>query len=334
MRATIQENQCLILIVDDEPSMRTLLRLYLEEVGYQVAEANNGTEALSIFQQVRPDLILLDALMPDMDGFEFCDKLRSFDFSNHTPVLMITGLEDQESVDRAFQLGVVDYLIKPIQWTTLRQRVKMLIQQSQLQQKLVIANQQLQQLANVDSLTQVANRRHFEEYLSVEWQRMIREQQPISIILCDIDFFKFYNDTYGHLLGDSCLFQIAQAIKNVVQRPTDLVARYGGEEFVVILPNTNKQGATQIAQKICFAVRSLAIPHKSSSVSSCVTISSGLSTVIPQIDSSFEAIIMAADQALYGAKAKGRDCVQWTAPGNWVFTQKKTRILNCKQFNN
>jgi diguanylate cyclase (GGDEF)-like protein len=325
MRVTIQENQCLILIVDDEPSMRTLLRLYLEEVGYQVAEANNGTEALMVFQQLRPDLVLLDALMPDMDGFEFCDKLQSFDSSNHTPVLMITGLEDQESVDRAFQLGVVDYLIKPIQWTTLRQRVKMLIQQSQLQQKLVVANQQLQQLANIDSLTGVANRRHFEEYLSIEWQRMIREQQPISIILCDIDFFKLYNDTYGHLLGDSCLVTIAQAIKNVVQRPADLVARYGGEEFVVILPNTNQQGAAKIARNICYTVRSLAIPHKSSAVSSYVTLSAGLSTVIPKVDSNFEEIILAADKALYQAKAKGRDCFQWNAPESQIFKYKQSQ---------
>jgi diguanylate cyclase (GGDEF)-like protein len=304
----IQSNQSLVLIVDDEPDIRKVLRLYLEEEGYQIVEAPNGTEALTIFQQLRPSLVLLDILMPDMDGFEFCTKLQSVDGSNHTPVLIITVLEDQRSIDRAFEAGVMDYVIKPFHWPLLRLRVRRLIEQYKLQQQLVAANSELQRLVNVDDLTQVANRRRFEEYLSLEWQRSAREQQPLSFILCDVDAFKSYNDTYGHLMGDRCLVEIAKAIKDIVQRPADLVTRYGGEEFAVILPNTNVNGAAYLAEKICFAVRQLAIPHRNSQVSSHITVSAGLSTVIPEPVSSFEEIIAAADKALYQAKTAGGDC--------------------------
>ncbi|MEH2258883.1 MAG: diguanylate cyclase [Nostoc sp.] len=182
----------------------------------------------------------------------------------------------------------------------------------QLQQKLEAKNEELQQLstiATIDFLTQVANRRRFEEYLDIEWRRMTRSQQPLSLILVDVDFFKSYNDTYGHPMGDRCLSKIARVMKDAVQRPADLVARYGGEEFAVILSNTDIHGAAHIAEKICFAVRKLAIPHENSQVSSYVTLSAGLATVIPISNSNFQKIIVTADKALYQAKAAGRDRV-------------------------
>ncbi|MHC5735269.1 diguanylate cyclase [Nostoc sp.] len=186
------------------------------------------------------------------------------------------------------------------------------LERRQLQQKLEAANEELQRLstiATIDFLTQVANRRRFEEYLDIEWRRMTRSQQPLSLILVDVDFFKSYNDTYGHPMGDRCLSKIARAIKDVVQRPADLVARYGGEEFAVILSNTDILGAAHIAEKICFAVRKLAIPHENSQVSSYVTLSAGLATVIPIFNFNFQKIIVAADEALYQAKAAGRNRV-------------------------
>ncbi|MEA5576298.1 PleD family two-component system response regulator, partial [Anabaena sp. UHCC 0451] len=307
MKATLEKNQSLVLIVNDEPFNRQEMRLALEDDGYQVAEAKNGAEAINVFRQLRPDLVLIDALMPYMDGFECCHQLLSVDSNKHTPVFMITVLEDQQSIDYAFQVGVEDYLIKPIHWPILRQRVRRSIERSQLQQKLAVDNQQLQQLVNIDALTKVANRRRFDEYLSLAWQCQIRDQQPISFILCDVDFFKSYNDSYGHLLGDRCLYEIAQAMQNVVQRPADLVARYGGDEFAIVLTNTNQEGAAYLAEKICFAVRSLAIPHENSQVSSHVTLSVGLSTLIPQPNSSCEEIIAAADLVMYQAKLSGRD---------------------------
>ncbi|MEH2290998.1 PleD family two-component system response regulator [Nostoc sp.] len=307
MKATAEESQSLVLIVDDEPFIRLILRNFLEREGYQIAEAQNGIEAINVFNQLHPDIVLLDAMMPDMDGFECCTQLEVLDCNKHTPVLMITGLDDQESVDRAFAVGAIDFVTKPIHWPVLRQRVKRLIQQSQLQQKLEAANLELQRLVTIDVLTQVANRRGFEEYFSQEWQRLKREQRPLSLILCDVDFFKLYNDTYGHRAGDRCLQKIAQAFKDIIKRPGDLVARYGGEEFAVILPNTDTKGTTHVADIICHAVRTLAIPHQNSQVSSHVTISVGFTTEIPQPDSDLEEMIAAADQALYKAKAAGRD---------------------------
>jgi diguanylate cyclase (GGDEF)-like protein len=307
MKPTPQENQSLVLLVDDEPFIRMILRQFLQREGYEIVEAENGIEALTIFKQLHPDIVLLDAIMPDMDGFECCMELQTIDCSKHTPVLMITGLEDKESVDRAFEVGAMDYVTKPIHWPVLRQRVKRLIQQSQLQQNLEAVNLELQRLVTIDGLTEVANRRGFEEYFSQEWQRMKREQSPISLIICDVDFFKKYNDTYGHRVGDRCLQEIAQAIKDIVKRPGDLVARYGGEEFSVILPNTDTEGAIYLADKICDVVRKLAIPHRNSQVSPYVTLSAGFTTEIPQTNSDLEEMIAAADRALYQAKAAGRD---------------------------
>ncbi|MEH1873610.1 GGDEF domain-containing response regulator [Nostoc sp.] len=308
MKADAQESQSLVLIVDDEPFIRLILRHFLEREGYQIAEAQNGIEAIKVFEQLHPDIVLLDAMMPEMDGFECCTELVILDRSKHTPILMITGLENEESVDRAFEAGAMDYITKPVyQWAVLRQRVKRLIQQSQLQQKLEAVNLELQRLATIDGLTQVANRRCFEEYFNQEWQRMKREKCPLSLILCDVDFFKLYNDTYGHRVGDRCLQEIAKAIKDIIKRPGDLVARYGGEEFAVILPNTDTEGVTYVAEQICHTVRTLAIPHKNSQVSPHVTLSAGFTTEIPQPDSDIEEMISAADRALYQAKAAGRD---------------------------
>lgn len=169
------------------------------------------------------------------------------------------------------------------------------------------ANKKLQRLAHIDGLTQVANRRSFDETLEREWKRCFREQQPLSLILCDVDYFKQYNDYYGHLQGDECLKQVAKAITQAVKRQTDLVARYGGEEFVVILPNTNLDGALQVAQFIQDEIRQLQIPHLKSEVSQFITFSLGISTIIPSnlVDSS--TLVNRADQALYQAKQQGRD---------------------------
>jgi diguanylate cyclase (GGDEF)-like protein len=308
---TFVESQCLILVVDDEEFIRMQLRMALEREGYQIAEAENGREALNFCEQLQPHLILLDAIMPNMDGFECCTRLQSLKFSEYIPVLMITGLDDQESVDRAFAVGAIDFVTKPIHWPVLRQRVKRLISESQTQKQLQFANQELQKLVTIDPLTQVANRRRFEEYFAQEWQRMAREKLPIALILVDVDFFKLYNDTYGHPQGDRCLQAVAKSLETTVHRSGDLVARYGGEEFAVILPHTDMQGAITIAAKICSVVRKLAIPHSCSPVSSAVTISAGVTSLIPQPSSDYQQMILLADQALYQAKTAGRDRVEF-----------------------
>jgi diguanylate cyclase (GGDEF)-like protein len=294
-------------MVDDDPAMRMHLRVRLDREGYRIAEAKDGREGLTLCQTHPPDIILLDAMMPDIDGFEFCAQVQNFTHGQNIPILMITGLDDRTSVDRAFAAGAADYITKPVHWAVLRQRLRRLIQQTQLQTKLEAANRELQRLASMDGLTQLANRRRFDEYLQQEWQRMTREQLPLSLILCDIDYFKPYNDTYGHQAGDRCLQQVAHTLQSAVRRPADLIARYGGEELAIILPNTQPAGAAHIAQIICTAIKNLAIPHASSTVHSCITISAGAAGIIPPFDLTPEDLIAAADRALYQAKAEGRD---------------------------
>ncbi len=313
-----QKDPPLILIVDDDKSMRILLRQAMKKEGYQVAEAKDGEECLAVYERLQPDIVLLDAMMPVMDGFTCCTQLQALfegempsgTLRDRTPVLMITGLDDQASVDRAFEVGASDYVTKPIHWAVLRQRVRRLLQQSQLYKQLELANQALQRLATSDGLTQIANRRRFDEYLDQEWRRMVREKAPLSLILCDVDFFKTYNDTYGHQAGDKCLQQVAKALSLCVSRPADLVARYGGEEFAVILPNTNAEGAVQIAEKVRFKIKALEIAHANSQVSTCLTLSLGVASIVPSHESSPAMLISAADQALYQAKAEGRDAVR------------------------
>jgi diguanylate cyclase (GGDEF)-like protein len=184
----------------------------------------------------------------------------------------------------------------------------------QLNQKLEKANRELQFLAAVDSLTQVANRRKFDEYLQIKWRDMAREKSPLSLILCDIDCFKRYNDTYGHQAGDVCLQQVASALIGAAKRPEDLVARYGGEEFAAILPHTDSAGAIQVAEKMRLAVKALEIPHADSAVNRWVTISLGVASAMPNLESAPEDLIAAADQALYHAKESGRDRYALSAP--------------------
>jgi diguanylate cyclase (GGDEF)-like protein len=311
----------LILIVDDDLFMRKILVRYLERENYRVVEAANGMEALKLYQELEPDMILLDALMPVLDGFECCSRLQKLPKGDHTPVLIITALEDRESVDRAYEVGAFDYVTKPIHWAVLRQRVRRLLEQANLRQQLEAANQQLavvvkelQRLVSIDGLTQVANRRCLDEYLDQECRRSLREQIPISLVLCDIDFFKNYNDNYGHQEGDRCLQEVAQAISKATNRPADLVARYGGEEFAIVLPNTDEEGGMNVALRATEVVRSLQLVHEHSKVSNFVTISCGVATLTPWQNLQAQAthLLKAADRALYTAKGDGRNCVKQT----------------------
>ncbi|HEY9901194.1 MAG TPA: PleD family two-component system response regulator [Candidatus Sericytochromatia bacterium] len=320
---SLPESTPVILVVDDDQFTRQLLRRVMEKEGYLVIEAANGEQGLEAYKRLKPHLVLLDALMPVMDGFTCCTQLQmlgndksiesevfvdeSFQDASRTPVLMITGLEDQESVDRAFAVGATDYLTKPIHLAVLRQRVRRIIQQSQLYQKLEIANRELQRLAALDGLTGVANRRRFDEYLEAEWWRMAREKLPLSLILCDIDFFKRYNDTYGHQAGDACLRRVADSLRFCARRSVDLVARYGGEEFAVILPNTTAGGAFLVAEEIRTVVNTLKIDHAQSAVSQHITLSLGVACMHPTPNTTPSMLIAAADAALYQAKAAGRN---------------------------
>ncbi|MDX2098908.1 MAG: diguanylate cyclase [Leptolyngbyaceae cyanobacterium bins.59] len=478
----LNEENPLILIVDDDAPMRAILRRVLEQEGYQVTEAVNGVQGIEIFQAFHPQAVLLDARMPDVDGFVCCSQIRSLPDGNHTPILMITSLDDRTSIDRAFSAGANDFITKPIHPSVLCHRVRQLlwtqhvleelrqqtererllrkmltqqvhqslrledvlkttvvevreflkadraifycfgqfgeaiavaeslkegvpslmnlpvlprdiqefsqddaqrtlsaiadreenqllpnpflqqhqvraylevpilqsdklwglltvhhcthphtwkpfemeamnqlavqvalaIRQAQVYQELERMNQELTRLATLDGLTQVANRRYFDDYLQREWGRAAREQTPLSLILCDIDSFKAYNDTYGHQAGDRCLQRVARVIHQAARRPSDLASRYGGEEFAVILPNTNAQGALQIAHRIRKHVKALKIQHPHSQPLPQITLSLGIACVVPHPELSPDMLVMAADRALYQAKTQGRDCIVTT----------------------
>ena len=321
----------LILVADDDKTMRVLLRKAMEQEGYRVVEVNDGQQCLDAYDTIKPDIVLLDAVMPVMDGFTCCKQLlkiarnnlisalASFDTDSalgntvisklweRTPILMITCLDDEESVNRAFEAGAMDYITKPIHWAVLRQRLRRLLQQAQVYKQLEAANQALQHIANVDGLTGLANRRRFDDYLNTQWINLAQEELPLSLILCDIDFFKFYNDKYGHPAGDLCLQKVGQVLSHTAQKNQDLVARYGGEEFAVIMPSTHAFGAVHVAAAMQAGVRDLKIVHDGSEVSEYVTLSMGVATMVPSWESSPSDLIVKADKALYQAKAEGRD---------------------------
>ena len=301
-----------ILLVDDDLVVRAKVSESLEEDGFEVILAKNGNDGIAAYQEHRPDLILVDAVMPILDGFEFCEQLKNLG-ERLTPILMITSLDDNDSVDRAFASGATDYITKPINLPVLRQRVRNLVRQSHLIKnqltELQQANQDLKLLANLDSLTKLSNRRGFDDYLYKEWDRMKRIKAPLSLIMCDVDFFKNYNDRYLHPNGDKCLVKVAMSMRSTVRRSGDLVARYGGEEFAIVLPNTDALGAVSVGENVRAAIKGLQITHEASAVCPYVTVSVGVSTIIPNSENDFPALIDAADRALYQAKSQGRDRV-------------------------
>jgi len=266
-----------------------------------------------------PDHIFPDQIHSTTDGHDVEASNRYVEWEAQLQVkasLMIPILQD----DRTWGWLIVQHCSAPRIWQQaeidllkqLTSQVSVAIQQSELYQQLQVANRELHRLADQDGLTQVANRRRFDEYLSLQWQQLKRNQFPLTLILCDVDNFKPYNDRYGHQAGDRCLQEIAQAIQRSIKRSTDLVARYGGEEFAVILPNVEGEGAIHIAETIQAELAQLRIPHAASSVSEFVTLSIGIASTVPQQTTSLQGLIAAADQALYDAKSKGRNryCVR------------------------
>ena len=287
-----------LLVVDDQPiNIQVMYRCFAGD--YQVFMATNGEQALSLCKSNPPDLILLDVVMPGVDGFEVCKRLKADESSRHIPVIFVTAHTDPAQETHGLSLGAVDFIAKPINPDVVRARVKTHLTlkfQSDLLRKLVF----------LDGLTGVFNRRYFDQQISTEWSRSARNNTPLSLVLLDVDFFKLYNDRYGHQAGDDALRLIGNALKSCLRRPADLVARYGGEEFACILPETSYEDALAISNELETKIRSLAIAHLSSEAASVVTISVGLATRAGNADGDVTSLIGLADNLLYQAKHSGR----------------------------
>ena len=294
------EAQASILVVDDSPENLQVMAAVLKE-HYKVRVAINGERALALATAPEPpDLILLDVMMPGMDGYEVCSRLKSNPATAGIPVLFVSSCDEEEDEARGLSVGAIDYIIKPIRPSIVQARVRNHIE-------LKRSRDLLQRLTTQDHLTGISNRRRFDDYLEMEWRRAAREHAPISLISMDIDHFKAYNDHYGHPGGDQCLIQVAKALAAGVTRPTDLVGRCGGEEFASVLPGTDSAGAINLAEQMRTGVLAQGLEHAHSATHNHVTISLGVATLLPQADESPQALVDLADAALYEAKSAGRN---------------------------
>ncbi|MFC1835586.1 diguanylate cyclase domain-containing protein [Thermodesulfobacteriota bacterium] len=292
-----------VLIVDDSAENLKILGQSIDEL-CQVLVARDGEKALELAASTNaPDLILLDILMPGMDGYEVCRRLKADDRTRGIPVLFVTSLSHVEDEARGLALGAIDYITKPISRAIVRARVK---NHLELKRK----NDLLDRLSSIDSLTCIANRRLFDETLDKEWRRAVRANTPISLIMMDVDFFKAYNDHYGHVAGDECLKMVAQALQLCFARSSDLLARFGGEEFAAILPGVERKHAIRASKRARRQIRALEIVHAYSPVADIVTISIGAASIAPARGSSPTLLLKAADKMLYRAKNRGRDQVR------------------------
>lgn len=318
-----------ILIVDDSRDSLLLLEKILKSEGYKdILRAASAKEVFHLLQMDDPsnanvqiDLILLDILMPEIDGIAVCHRIKECNIYRDIPIIMVTAVTDVKDLQKAFAAGAIDYITKPFNKVELLTRIRSVLklkyetdrrkarekELSELTHQLETANKMLVQLSYKDSLTDLANRRYFDELIEKEWRRAIRNTTPLSLILIDIDHFKTFNDRYGHQTGDNCLRRIAKALSNSVKRSGDIIARYGGEEFITVLPETDIKGAVYIAEKMRSNVIDLGIAHDGHKSADVVSISLGVATIIPDRNSSPDALIAKADRALYKAKRGGRN---------------------------
>lgn len=292
-----------ILIIDDNVvNIKTLSNIL--EKDYKIAVAKNGIDGIYQAITLPPSLILLDVLMPEMDGFEVLQKLKESDNTKDIPVIFVTSLSDDASEERGLTMGAVDYITKPFSASVVKARVKNHID-------LFLYRKAIENFALLDGLTGVPNRRYFDKQAELEWQRVIEEGKPISILMTDLDFFKDYNDCYGHLSGDDALRTVAAILREMLPTPESLLSRYAGEEFALLLPGISRKEAEPLAEHLRTAVEKAAIAHRYSPISEFLTISIGAYSMTPQQGDNLKTLVEQADKHLYQAKEVGRNCVIW-----------------------
>ena len=291
-----------ILVVDDQPiNIHMINEIFKQDL--EVLMATTGRAGIDLCKSQAPDLVILDVMMPDMTGYDVCQALKADPATRDIPVIFLTSLSEERDEIYGFELGAVDFINKPISPIVVKSRVATHL-------RLKLQTDLLRSIGLTDGMTGIANRRRFDDTLDQQWRTCERDQKPLSLIILDVDFFKPYNDHYGHLMGDQCLKTIARTLEKNIRRPTDLVARYGGEEFACILPTTDSVGALNRALELLKAVRDLKIEHASSDVAPEITISAGVATLIPDRSNSLVDLLGLADKALYLAKEGGRNQVQ------------------------
>jgi len=305
-----------VLIVDDSKAIRMLVAECIASLGHEVVHMESGSNAVDYVQDNTVDLIMMDVEMPGINGFETTQQIRDIKKDDWFPIIFLSTQVDDASYEQGILAGGDAYLSKPINPLRLQLQIKAMerIYKTRrklklAQEKLLEANKTLLHLSLFDQLTGLANRRHFDETLDKQFKLAKREKKPLSVIICDIDFFKRYNDTYGHQKGDQCLAAVAKALQDSTSRPTDLACRYGGEEFTFVLPDTNLSGAKIFAEKVRNAVAALSIEHTGSTIAPFVTLSLGVAIYNGQFKNGDE-ITQAADEALYRAKENGRNRVE------------------------
>jgi len=292
-----------ILIIDDSPIDINIINKILKEE-YKTFFAKDGYKGIEVALKELPDIILIDIMMPGMDGYDVCRNLKSYPETKDIPIVFITAKDETEFEEKGLKAGAIDYIIKPFNPNVLKLRIKNHVD-------LKRSKDLLRQMSYIDGLTGIYNRRLFDQTIEREWRRAIRNSSEISLIMIDIDYFKKYNDKYGHIEGDNCLKKISKVLTTGVKRAGDFCARYGGEEFVILLPDTELENAENIAGKIRKNVEDLRIEHRDSEISDFVTISLGVASKIPEInDSDYSILIESADKALYFAKNNGRNRVE------------------------
>jgi diguanylate cyclase (GGDEF)-like protein len=298
---TLGKDRPRLLVVDDQTvNIQTLFEIFHRD--HEVFVATSGKQGIEMAQRSSPDLILLDVVMPDMGGLEVCRLLKHDPETRDIPIIFITAQDSPEDETRGLEAGAVDFITKPVNPSIVRARARTHL-------TLKAQADQLRSMAFIDGLTGVANRRRFDEVLKAEWFRCRRHKMSLALFMVDIDYFKKYNDMYGHQAGDVCLQKVAGILKEHLGRSYDLVARYGGEEFVCLLPGIEMSGALDKAQKMAQALFELSLPHAASKTAPVVTFSLGVAVTIPGPDRQPDELVAAADAQLYKAKGNGRNQV-------------------------
>lgn len=296
-----------ILLVEDSATLRYAMRNYIIEAGHTPLIAQSGEEALQMLETTPVDMIIMDVEMPGLNGFETTRLIREWLGGHWIPIIFVTGRNEDESYREGIEAGGDDYLIKPVSAMIIKAKIRAMERITEMRDQLNQLNAELEALSQLDSLTQIYNRRTFNEMAQQQWLLAARQQTSMSVLMIDVDHFKLYNDHYGHPAGDTCLKKITQAIRDCLNRPFDLLGRYGGEEFIVLLPETDSCGSMRVADAINAELERVSLRHEVSPTHRNVTVSIGGASCAHATSYSLEDLIKRADRALYKAKHSGRN---------------------------